>query len=324
MSESNQPRTNLEIRRQVAATLYQEVNLDHEYQLTTWSEIHVAPKGLIDKLPFGRLFSTTSFYHYTDYELPFIVEEAQRTWAFWVSSGIINQNQIADQNFHIFFNETFLWFYQIPPHAEEIKRQIRQGNRVRFLRRFWLSTERIEVEFAEIRLLNSHADWELVYADNKQYTYEWDTQIWETNIINPELSAINPRTFQRPPRSNWAGDLDPEYIRTREQLAQITQEDLRLDTNPWDSDTEAEEDSPQIPLLTVTPFIDHPISWATGSTTGGPRSYTCTCGIDVCTCDSRHPGTPPTPPDICLWDPRHHDRPLDGVHYNRRTGIKAQ
>ena len=121
MSESNQPREEQTIRRQVAAAVYQEINLDHEYHLTTWSDTAFVPKGLLDRLPFGRILSTTRFYQYVDYELPFLVEEAQRTWAFWIASELVPENQLQDQNFHLFQSETFLWHYQIPPHAKEIK-----------------------------------------------------------------------------------------------------------------------------------------------------------------------------------------------------------
>ena len=313
MSESNQTNPQISVPQQAAA-IYEEVDLSLQYQLTTWADIQLIPKGLLDILPFGRLFSATRFYRYTDYELPLIVEEAQRTWAYWTTSGLLTQEQLEALPFTIFYNESFLWFYQVPFQTEQIKRQIRQGNRVRFLNRFWLSTSRIELEFSEIRLRNSRADWELVYTDGKQYTYDWATQTWETTIINPELTTVNPQNYQRPPRANWVGELEPEYIRTRERLLQFEEEDLRLDTELWDSPTESDEET--VPTQTRPPLLltIDPFAWTP------ERSYTCTCGIDICRCNTRHPGTPPTPTDICLWDPRQHARPLDGVHYNRRTG----
>ena len=128
MSESNQSNHNQTELQRALSTIYQEVNLDQEYQLSSWSKIKLIPKGLLDKLPFGRVFSATRFYQFTDRELPLIVEEAQRTWAYWLTSGIVTQEQLVELPFSIFYNESYLWFYHIPFQIEEIKHQICHGN----------------------------------------------------------------------------------------------------------------------------------------------------------------------------------------------------
>src|SRR5260221_13502324 len=54
----------------------------------------------------------------------------------------------------LFFDETFFWHYYVPAKAQEIKDNLHNGLRVRFLSRFHLSQTQIEVEFNEVRLLS--------------------------------------------------------------------------------------------------------------------------------------------------------------------------
>ena len=96
----------------------------------------------------------------------------------------------------LFHDETFLWHYSVPPKRQEILYQIRNGNRVRFLSRFFLLQAKIELEFSEIRLLTIGE--QLVYTDSKEYTYDWVTSTWETHVHNLEFSLIDPRVYTLP------------------------------------------------------------------------------------------------------------------------------
>ena len=121
---------------------------------------------------------------------------AQRTLTLWALIGVRQYNGSLVDQLALFHDETFLWHYSVPPKRQEILYQIRNGNRVRFLSRFFLSQAKIELEFSEIRLLSSGD--QLVYTDSKEYTYSWVTSMWDTHVHNLEFSLINPHVFTLP------------------------------------------------------------------------------------------------------------------------------
>ena len=148
---------------------------------------------------------------------------------------------------------------------------------------------------------------ELVYCHSKEYTYKWNTSVWEVNIINHEQALVNPANFSHPITEPNAFGQEAEY---QEQLDCILgqPEDFSIDAQYWNSleTTKVNSDllssSPSLPSLTSrarTPEIQH-----------------CWCGIDLCLCNNPRPTTPPTPPYIFLWKPTSlHSQPLKGLHY---------
>ena len=55
------------------------VNLRTQIHFTYWSELHLVTQELCDQLPFGQIFSATSFYRLIDFQLGSLVTAAQRT-----------------------------------------------------------------------------------------------------------------------------------------------------------------------------------------------------------------------------------------------------
>jgi hypothetical protein len=47
-----------------------------------------------------------------------------------------------------------------------------------------------------------------------------------------------------------------------------------------------------------------------------PPLVDCLCKPDICHCEIRYPGTPPTPPYIPLWNPNQSDQLEEGLHFN--------
>jgi hypothetical protein len=45
----------------------QLVDLRNQVHLTYWSEQHFITQNLLRQLPFGRILSATTFYHYVDF-----------------------------------------------------------------------------------------------------------------------------------------------------------------------------------------------------------------------------------------------------------------
>jgi len=304
-------------------------DLQEQVQLTYWSEHHLVPQDLLDILPFGRLFSAQSFYRYIDFQLVDLLSAARRCTAYWQLSGAHNFDQSPATQISLFYDETFLWHYFVPSHRPEIITQIQAGHRIRFLSRFFVSEAKVEVEFNEIRLqtntsgeFNPDNLYQIVYSDERILTYHWNARVWNTNLLTPATTLIDPSSYYTLPitRPNTQGR-DTEYLE-RFQRILLEPDLLSLDSSYHDS-----VDSTLPPTLVGTPQSSPPSTpesvyrRAQEITFSNDNPDLCFCGIDLCRCDSRHPGPPPTPLGIYLWDPRFfRTGPIEGLHYNRQSG----
>jgi hypothetical protein len=284
-------------------------------QISSWSDHHLVTQQLLDALPFGRTLSPISFYQYIDYQLPNVVDFARRNLLYWSLSGARHFDNTPAFQITLFSDDTFLWHYYVPAKREEIIQTLLAGDRVRFLSRFLLSQAKIEVEFNEIKLRpNPETGYQLVYSDCKEYTYQWETRRWEVTILNHELAITNPISFTDPVSAPNPIGREDEYENRLAVLLQHT-DDLRVDSLYWgdltyDGDTESTTSSGP-PAL-----VEEPLTPPLGPYL--PRNFNlCGCGIDVCRCNVRYPGTPPTPPYIELWEPTKSHQPIRGLHYHR-------
>jgi hypothetical protein len=212
----------------------QVADLRNQVHLTYWSEQHLVTQDLLCQLPFGRILSATTFYRYTDFQLEELVTVARRNFVLWALIGIRQYNGSLINQIALFHNETFLWHYSVPPNREAIITQIQGGNRIRFLSRFYLSQAKIELEFSKIQLLSiSGITPQLVYADSKEYTYNWLTNLWTTGITNYETTLINPRTYTLPILIPNTSGHEIEYQGYLNHIQ--THNDLILTTSYWGS-----------------------------------------------------------------------------------------
>ena len=212
------------------------VDLRTQVHFTYWSELHLVTQELCDQLPFGQIFSTTSFYHLIDFQLGSLVTVAQRTLTLWALIGVHQYNGSLVDQLALFHDKTFLWFYSVLPKRQEILYQIHNRNRVRFLSQFFLLQAKIELEFSEIRLLIIRE--QLVYTDSKEYTYSWVTSIWDTHVYNLDFSLTDLCVFTLPPLLPNTSGQETEYQAQLEHL-QALPSTLTLDTDYWGSVTTA-------------------------------------------------------------------------------------
>ena len=210
------------------------VDLRTQVHFTYWSELHLVTQELRDQLPFGQIFSATSFYCLIDFQLGSLVTVAQRTLTLWVLIRVRQYNGSLVDQLALFHDKTFLWHYSVPPKRQEILYQIHNGNRVRFLSRFFLLQAKIELEFSEIQLLSIGE--QLVYTDSKEYTYNWVNSTWETHVHNLEFSLIDPRVYTLPILIPNTLGQETEYQDQLECL-QALPSTLILDTDYWGSVT---------------------------------------------------------------------------------------
>ena len=280
------------------------VDLRTQVQLTYWSEQHFITKALFNKLPFREILSHTQFYSYIDYTLDELLGGANQTLLYWCLSGVTQFDGTPVTELSLFYDDTFLWHYSAPSYHEEIRSQIQLGQRVRFLSRFCLSQTQIEVEFNEIQLQTIPGnDFQFVYTDSKSYQYNFRTLMWETTINNFELPLINPRLYTLPITQPNTQGRDTKYQAHLEQIQSLPN-NIQIQDHCWDSVKSTTRAS--------TPESDTDTNYWTPRTAQfaspaisiySPDTRPCSCGIDICYCNSRQPGTPPTPSYITLWNP---------------------
>ena len=126
------------------------VDLWEQVQLVYWSDFHFISKVLLDILPFGCLLIGRRFYAYVDYQLGLLADEAQRNLLYWALGDVRRFDRAPADQITLSYNKTFFWHYVVPPWHHKIITQLICGNRIRFLSRFHLLQEKVEVEFSKI------------------------------------------------------------------------------------------------------------------------------------------------------------------------------
>jgi hypothetical protein len=177
-----------------------------------WSEQHFITQDLLCQLPFRRILSATAFYHYVDFQLRDLVTAARRNFILWALIRIRQYNRSLVDQIALFYDDTFFWHYSVPANCLEILTQIQHGSRIRFLSRFYLSQAKIELEFNEVRAVsNSDTEFQLVYTDSKEYTYDWLSGLWDHHIHNQEFNLLNPTVYTTPITEPCTNGQDAEY-----------------------------------------------------------------------------------------------------------------
>jgi len=280
------------------------VNLRTQVQLTYWSEQHFITRELLDNLPFGEILSHTCFYSYVDYSLDTLIGPANNTLLYWRLSNVTQFDGTPVSELSLFYDETLLWHYSTPSYREEIRSQIRSGRRVRFLSRFRLSQTEIEVEFNEIQLQTTEGDnFRFVYTNSNNYQYKFVNLKWSTTI-NAHNPITNPNIYALPITQPNAQGRETEYQACLDQIRSLPN-NIQIQDTYWDSVDPSSRNSTPDPDSDTNYWAPTNFQFAspTPTSTNSSGFHMCTCGIDICYCNNRHPGTPPTPAGIKLWKP---------------------
>jgi len=301
-------------------------DLRNQIQLTYWSEQHFITKELLDLISFGEILSDIHFYSYIDYSLNKLISKANQTLLFWRLSGVTQYDGSPLDQLSLFYNETFLWHYSAPSYWEEICSQLQSGHRVRFLSRFLLSQTEIEVEFNEIQLQTNFDDnFQFVYTDSNTYQYKFANLRWQPIRTILLFPLINPPIFSLPITVPNALGRETEY---QAYLAQIQNlpNSIHIQDHYWDS-VDSTPANTLRPTCANTPSTSSDTNYWTptnvqfASPTPESESinsaHLCTCGTDICYCDTQQPRTPLTPTSISLWNPKYSNQPINGLHYNQ-------
>ncbi|KAH9013482.1 hypothetical protein EDB84DRAFT_1568627 [Lactarius hengduanensis] len=188
-----------QVRRYYPSTSYYD--LSESSRIDCWTDPPLVLKNLVNLFEFGELISQDSYNDFVD-DLSAVVDACNDQLLFWHLSDII-----ADQLL-LWTKSDYLWFNYIPPRRDYLIRQLQVGHPHRYIDRFRLSYEEIQLSFCEVRLVDREGPPRLVITEGTELTYSWSSATWETTLTNPDQSLVNPRVFHDPPTD----PNDPELV----------------------------------------------------------------------------------------------------------------
>jgi hypothetical protein len=236
---------------------------------------------------------------------------------YWQLAGTTNSLNEPLEHLILTEEETQFWNRYVPQNLRTITELLYNDRHVYFLTRFYLTHDRIEVEFSEIRLSTrpvpgqseqlfprSEQPPRLVLTDGREYSYRWNTRIWTNSLRNPDQNIINPSGATYPPLApqNIAyayRNITPPIPTILEPPRTLLEPEAlasALSELPESVPSRDESLPPSSPQETSTS------AWSERQEPWNPHLLRCWCTKEVCDCGYR-PDTPPTPPDIHLWRP---------------------
>ena len=243
-----------------------------------WSDPPILLNKLYDLLPFGQVTYSWDFDTFRNIDLARIAEVAQEQLLYWHLADSTTVHNLPCESLLLWNKDDYFWFLHVSLNKEEITRRILEGEHIRYLEKFSLNYDQIQVTFQELRLVTQGSDHILAITEGIEFTYKWDSTSWEVTLENPDQSLVDPRIYHLPPDA----PTDPEIL----EFAAA-----RLPTNPSSLPPSS---PPSLIGDSVSGWGDPPNPWI--------NRQSCWCEKEVCTCGYR-PDTPPTPPSVVLWAP---------------------
>ncbi|KAH9166536.1 hypothetical protein EDB89DRAFT_1910579 [Lactarius sanguifluus] len=264
--------TNATIHRYYPSTSYYDIS--ESSRIDSWVDPPLVLKNLVNLFEFGETWDTYAFNDFQD-DLSAVVDACNDQLLFWHLSDRTPEQLI------LWTKSDYLWFNHIPPRRDYLIRQLQAGNSVRYLDRFRLSYEEIEITFYEIRVVDREGPPALVITEGTELTYSWERATWETTLNNPDHNLVNPRVYHQPPTD----PNDPELV----ELLTARR------TNPLSL-------LARLSLPASSPETEETNNSSNSSWGEEPNVGPCWCTQEVCICGYR-PETPPTPEGVVLWSP---------------------
>jgi len=134
------------------------------------------------------------------------------------------------------------------------------------------------------------------------------------------LPLINPNYYMLPITQPNAQGQETEYQACLNQIQSLPN-NIQIQDFYWDSVDSSSRNSTPEPSSSTNNWAPTNFQFAspTALSTDSEDFHVCACGTDICYCNNRHPGTPPTPVRIHLWRPQILSQPINGVHYNQQV-----
>ncbi|KAH9161745.1 hypothetical protein EDB89DRAFT_2080374 [Lactarius sanguifluus] len=190
---------NRQLHRHYPSTSYYDIS--ESSRIDSWVDPPLVLKSLVNLFEFGETWDTYAFNDFQD-DLSAVVDACNDQLLFWHLSDRTPEQLI------LWTKSDYLWFNHIPPRRNYLIQQLQAGNSVRYLDRFRLSYEEIEITFCEIRVVDREGPPSLVITEGTELTYSWERTTWETTLNNPDHNLVNPRIYHKPPTD----PNDPELV----------------------------------------------------------------------------------------------------------------
>ncbi|KAH9169724.1 hypothetical protein EDB89DRAFT_1908372 [Lactarius sanguifluus] len=130
-----------QVRRYYPSTSYYDIS--ESSRIDSWVDPPLVLKSLVNLFEFGETWDTYAFNDFQD-DLSAVVDACNDQLLFWHLSDRTPEQLI------LWTKSDYLWFNHIPPRRDYLIQQLQAGNSVRYLDRFHLSYEEIEIAFHEI------------------------------------------------------------------------------------------------------------------------------------------------------------------------------
>ena len=303
----------------------------NEPDLDVWSHgDNILVRSLRNLLPFGRHLVRSDVDTFVDHTLEHIAHAALEQLFYWHLAGTTNSLNEPLEHIILTEDEDRFWIRYIPQNSRIIRDLLYSEQHVYYLTRFYLTHDRIEIGFNEIRIstrptpgqlqpLFPLSDYppRLVITDGREYSYRWNTRVWTNSLRNPDQRIINPSTYYYPPLApqsvafTYRNTTPP--IPTILEPPEVTPSRTLLEPDALAS---ALAEIPEVlpvredSLPPSSPQETSTSAWSIPAEDWNPHYERCWCNKEVCTCGYR-PNTPPTPPDVHLWRP--HDETLPSI-----------
>jgi hypothetical protein len=137
-------------------TYYPEGSLcdaSQEQEVSCWSDPPHILKKLFDLLPFGKVIFPWDFSDFQNSVLDQIANASQEQLLYWHLADAATVNSYPAETILLWTKDNHFWFIHIPPWRQFFIERIRSGEQLRYLERFHLNHNQVQLTFQELHLI---------------------------------------------------------------------------------------------------------------------------------------------------------------------------
>jgi len=181
------------------------VNLCTEPHVECCTEASTITSNLHHLIKFGSTLDQWDFDNFIESQLDDIVKACSEQLLFWHISGETNSYNKPVDHILVWSNTDYFWFVLLPRSSQEIHFFLEDRDCIYFLEQFSLNHTKFELTFSEVHCLSTPSEetssWPLVTTLSKEYTYHWNSSLWEVTLNNPDHQINNPAYYNLPPQN---------------------------------------------------------------------------------------------------------------------------
>ena len=147
------------------------VDASQDALIESWTDPPFILAKLRDQLPFSQVLGSQEYDHLVDQTLPRIADAALEQLLYWHLADATNIHNCPADAILLWNSDSYLWFLQVFPQQDSLVNRILGGERIRYLERFRLDHNEIQLSFHEIRLVTQSSSHRLVITEGRELTY---------------------------------------------------------------------------------------------------------------------------------------------------------